>query len=205
MTAYVVVAFFVVLCCSSASLWPLSYVHNFPCLGPCSLNSIKVYSVSCRLWRLLSFSLIFNRVCYPESPCHLPSSQSNQNTQSNEIISPSMCSPRKGNSNLGRSRGWSMTRKGAPLFLSTLRRYRERLFWAAPFHTLVIEMLIAPQDFRLFVRHDSPVDASADISFEGRSLGKWSIARKSKVWQNIASDSLFKFQDSYGTNSLASQ
>ncbi|KAH9055371.1 hypothetical protein EDB87DRAFT_1332860 [Lactarius vividus] len=61
-----------------------------------------------------------------------------------------------------------------------------------------IDFVAVPgEEFRLFLRHDSPVDASADVSFEGRSLGKWSIARESKAWHNIASDSLFKFQDSY--------
>ncbi|KAF8263759.1 hypothetical protein EI94DRAFT_1806742 [Lactarius quietus] len=62
---------------------------------------------------------------------------------------------------------------------------------------------IPGEDVRLFVRHDSPVDASASVSFEGRYLGKWSIARKSKLWHNIACDSSFKFQDSYDLPSTA--
>ncbi|KAI9451876.1 hypothetical protein BJY52DRAFT_1226410 [Lactarius psammicola] len=57
------------------------------------------------------------------------------------------------------------------------------------------------ENFRLFVRHDNPVDASADISFEGKSLGKWCIARESNVWHNTANNSLLKFQDSYGHRS----
>ncbi|KAH9039726.1 hypothetical protein EDB84DRAFT_1030254 [Lactarius hengduanensis] len=65
-----------------------------------------------------------------------------------------------------------------------------------------IDFVAAPgEEFRLFVRHDSPVDASADISLEGGSLGKWTIARESKAWHNIASDFLFKFQDSYDRQS----
>ncbi|KAH9066007.1 hypothetical protein EDB83DRAFT_2551734 [Lactarius deliciosus] len=63
------------------------------------------------------------------------------------------------------------------------------------FVTTLGEMLTAPQEFRLYVRHDSPVDASADLSLEGRYLGKWTIERESKTWHSIASDRIFKFHD----------
>jgi hypothetical protein len=64
------------------------------------------------------------------------------------------------------------------------------------------EALTSPQEFKFFVRNNGPFDASADISTRGESLGKWLVARQPKTWHNIGSDSLFKFQDSYGTNSL---
>jgi hypothetical protein len=64
------------------------------------------------------------------------------------------------------------------------------------------EALTSPQEFKFFVRNNGPFDASADISTRGESLGKWLVAREPKTWHNIGSDSLFKFQDSYGTNSL---
>jgi hypothetical protein len=60
-----------------------------------------------------------------------------------------------------------------------------------------------PQEIKLFVRNDGLFDASADVSIPGESLGKWLIAREPKAWHNISYDSLFKFQDSYGTNSLS--
>ena len=65
------------------------------------------------------------------------------------------------------------------------------------------EALTAPQEFRLFVRNAGFFDASADISTRGESLGKYLVAREPKTWHNVGSDSLFKFQDCYGTNSLS--
>jgi hypothetical protein len=59
-------------------------------------------------------------------------------------------------------------------------------------------MLTLSQTFRLLVRNRSLYDASADISISGQPLGKWLIARGPKVWHNIACDSVFKFQESYG-------
>ncbi|KAI9451879.1 hypothetical protein BJY52DRAFT_1406941 [Lactarius psammicola] len=66
-------------------------------------------------------------------------------------------------------------------------------------------MLTVRQEFRLFVRNNGSFDASADISIRGESLGKWLVTREPKAWHNIGRDSLFKFQDSYGTNSPALQ
>jgi hypothetical protein len=55
------------------------------------------------------------------------------------------------------------------------------------------------QAFQLYVRNYDPYDASADLSASGESLGKWLVARGTKAWHNIACDTLFKFQESYGT------
>ncbi|KAI0288712.1 hypothetical protein BC826DRAFT_662960 [Russula brevipes] len=57
------------------------------------------------------------------------------------------------------------------------------------------------QAFQIFVRNYGPYDASADLSASGESLGKWLVARGTKAWHNIASDTLFKFQESYDRQS----
>jgi len=59
----------------------------------------------------------------------------------------------------------------------------------------------AEEAFRLFLCNSSPYDASADIFVSDKSLGKWLIPREPNVWHNIACDSLFKFQESYGRQS----
>jgi hypothetical protein len=65
--------------------------------------------------------------------------------------------------------------------------------------TMLTSVLILPQEFRIFVLNNGPFDASADVSLNGDSLGKWLIAHVPKAWHNICCDSLFKFQGSYGT------
>jgi len=60
---------------------------------------------------------------------------------------------------------------------------------------------LAEEAFQIFVRNYGPYDASADLSASGESLGKWLVARGTKAWHNIASDTLFKFQESYDRQS----